>query len=153
VPQPGASHDPPARGDADTANAPGSSSKPKPAAGPAGSTPADGTAPPGGAACGEESTSPVDTGGLDPFFTAKMKAAGAPGLAVAAIGGGKIKWIKGYGLANIEENRPVTKDTLFMLASVSKSITAVALMSLIQDPSRGLSLDQDVDDKLPFKVR
>jgi CubicO group peptidase (beta-lactamase class C family) len=95
----------------------------------------------------------VDTSELDPFFTAKMKAAGAPGLAVSVIGDGKIKWMKGYGLANIEENRPVTQDTVFMLASVSKSVTAVALMSLIEDPSRGLSLDQDVDDKLPFTVR
>jgi CubicO group peptidase (beta-lactamase class C family) len=40
-----------------------------------------------------------------------------------------------------------------MLASVSKTITAVALMSLLENPKLGISLDDDIDDELPFTVR
>lgn len=95
----------------------------------------------------------IDTSTLDPFFTEQMAAAKVPGLAVAVVGGGRIKWAKGYGFANVAEKKPVTTDTLFMLASVSKSVTAAALMQLIEDPARGLSLDQDIAAKLPFSVR
>jgi CubicO group peptidase (beta-lactamase class C family) len=95
----------------------------------------------------------LDTSSLDPFLIDHMQASGAPGMAVAVVGGGKIKWTKGYGLANIEENRPATPDTLFMLASVSKTITAVALMSLIEDAKSGILLDSDIDEVLPFPVR
>jgi CubicO group peptidase (beta-lactamase class C family) len=106
-----------------------------------------------GTSCGVESTTPVDTTDLDPFFAEKMAATGAPGMAVVVVGGGKIKWKKGYGLANVEEQRPVTPDTLFMLASISKTVTAVSLMSLLEDGSRGITLDSDVNEKLPFSVR
>ncbi|MBX3221229.1 MAG: beta-lactamase family protein [Labilithrix sp.] len=113
--------------------------------------PGDGPGSPGAAACGGGATAKVDTTALDPFFAAQMKAANVPGLSVAIIGGGKIKWAKGYGLANIAENKPVTPDTLFMLASVSKAVTAVALMQLIE--KHGMSLDEDVGARLPFSVR
>jgi CubicO group peptidase (beta-lactamase class C family) len=105
------------------------------------------------ASCGEQPTAAVDTSALDPFFLAQMKAAKVPGLSVAVVGGGRIKWAKSYGFANVAESKPVTKDTLFMLASVSKTVTSVALMQLIEDPANGLSLDQDVNGKLPFSVR
>lgn len=95
----------------------------------------------------------VDTTALDPFFAAQMKAANIPGLSVAVVGGGRIKWAKAYGFADLGEKKPVTTDTVFMVASVSKTITAVALMQLIEDPANGLSLDQDVNGKLPFVVR
>jgi CubicO group peptidase (beta-lactamase class C family) len=106
------------------------------------------------ASCGgQPSAAAEDASSTDPFFAAQMRAARVPGIAVALIGGGRIKWAKGYGLANIAEKRPVTPDTLFMIASTSKAVTAVALMQLIEDPARGLDLDQDVDANLPFTVR
>ncbi len=108
---------------------------------------------PGAASCAPGPLPVVDTTALDPFFTAHMKTANVPGLSVAVVGGGRIKWAKAYGLANIAENKPVTTDTVFMVASVSKTITAVALMQLIEDPANGLSLDQDVSGRLPFSVR
>jgi CubicO group peptidase (beta-lactamase class C family) len=114
-------------------------------------SPGDPATPSGTCAAGPAAV--VDTTALDPFFTAQMRTANVPGLSVAVVGGGRIKWAKGYGLANIAENKPVTTDTVFMLASVSKAVTAVALMQLIEDPARGLSLDQDVNGKLPFSVR
>jgi CubicO group peptidase (beta-lactamase class C family) len=132
--------------------------EPAPAAGdPAtgnGAAPGNPVAPAGtGASCAPGPAGIVDTSALDPFFTAQMQAAKVPGLSVAVVGGGRIKWAKGYGLADIAQNKPVTTDTVFMLASVSKTVTAVALMQLVEDPARGLSLDQDIDGKLPFTVR
>ncbi len=95
----------------------------------------------------------LDTPEVDTFLTAQMQAAHVPGMAVAIVKGPHIGWAKGYGLADISENRSVTPDTLFILQSVSKTVTATALMHLIEDPSRGLSLDDDVGAKVPFNVR
>jgi CubicO group peptidase (beta-lactamase class C family) len=102
--------------------------------------------------CGGQPDTTLDTTSLDGILTTNMKAAGFPGMSVALIGDGKVKWAKGYGFA-VEEERRATPDTLFMLASISKAVTAVALMQLMEDPSRGLSLDQDIDDHLAFPVR
>src|SRR5687767_13190965 len=55
-------------------------------------------------ACAAGASAALDTSSLDPFFTAQMKSANVSGLSVAVVGGGRIKWAKGYGLANIAEN-------------------------------------------------
>ena len=52
------------------------------------------------------------------------------GLAVGIISNGKILHINTYGLADRENNTPITRNTMFRWASVSKSITAVAGMQL-----------------------
>ena len=52
------------------------------------------------------------------------------GLAVGIIQDGQIAYLKGYGLANREQRLPVTRQTMFRWASISKSITAVAAMQL-----------------------
>ena len=109
----------------------------------------DGSVP--GAADGSDAY--LDTPEVDAYLLAQMQAAHAPGIAVALIKGGHIGWAKGYGLADIDAKRPITADTLFMLASVSKTVTSVALMRLIEDPARHLSLDDDIDTSLPFAVR
>jgi CubicO group peptidase (beta-lactamase class C family) len=125
------------------AGAPASDPAPSPTGAP------DGSAP--GAADGSDAY--LDTPEVDTYLTAQMQAARAPGIAVALIKGGHIGWAKGYGLADIDAKRPVTADTLFMLASVSKTVTSVALMRLLEDPARHVSLDDDIDASLPFAVR
>jgi CubicO group peptidase (beta-lactamase class C family) len=95
----------------------------------------------------------LDTKEVDDFLTAKMRAAQAPGMAVAIVKDGRLGWTKGYGLADVEKNVPVTPDTLFMLASISKTVVSVAMMRLMEDPARGLKLDDPIDAKLPFTVR
>jgi CubicO group peptidase (beta-lactamase class C family) len=74
-------------------------------------------------------------------------------MAIALVKNGRVGWSKGFGLADIDAKRPVTPDTLFMLASVSKTITSVALMHLFEDPALHVSLDEDVNGRLPFPVR
>lgn len=66
-----------------------------------------------------------------------------PGAAVALIGDGEVVWAQGYGLADRDRNVPVTADTVFQVASISKSVTAWGVMRLVE---RGiLDLDAPVE--------
>jgi CubicO group peptidase (beta-lactamase class C family) len=53
-----------------------------------------------------------------------------PGAAVIIIQGDKVLLKKGYGLADIETKVPISPDTSFLLASVTKQFTAIAIMPL-----------------------
>ncbi len=53
-----------------------------------------------------------------------------PGCAVGVFQKGKILFSKGYGLANLEYNVPITKETVFEAASVSKQFTAACITLL-----------------------
>lgn len=55
-----------------------------------------------------------------------------PGAAVMVIDHSKIVFQKGYGLANVEKNLPVTDSTNFRLASVTKQFTAMCILMLIE---------------------
>jgi len=72
------------------------------------------------------------------------------GMALAAVADGEVIWSQGYGWAHVDEQRPVTRHTAFMLASVSKTVTATALMQVVEDEVVGL--DDSVDQHLPFEV-
>jgi CubicO group peptidase (beta-lactamase class C family) len=72
---------------------------------------------------------------------------GSPGAAVAVVRRGKIVVDKGYGTANLEYNIPVTTQTVFHVASVSKQFTAMALVLLEIDGK--LSLEDEVHKFLP----
>jgi len=52
------------------------------------------------------------------------------GLAVGVVSGGSLAWFHGHGVADIEAGTPVDQDTVFRIASVTKTITAVAVMQL-----------------------
>ena len=72
------------------------------------------------------------------------------GLAVAVTRPGEVVWAQGYGLADVDADRPVTVDTPFMMASVSKTVTGVAVMHASE--AGVLTLDQDINTLLPFDV-
>ena len=55
-----------------------------------------------------------------------------PGLSIAIAKGGNIVWDKHFGYANVNENTLVDKNTMFILSSASKTVTATALMHLFQ---------------------
>lgn len=69
-----------------------------------------------------------------------------PGVSVAFFDHGKVIWSRSYGLADIGTKKPVTTETLFQAASISKPVTALAALRLVQEGR--LSLDEDVNDKL-----
>ena len=82
---------------------------------------------------------------------AMMRAARVPGLSACIVRDGEITWSRGYGHANLAHDRRATPDTIFMLASISKTVMAVAVMQAVEDGL--LDLDADVNDALPFAVR
>jgi len=69
-----------------------------------------------------------------------------PGVSVAVIKDFSIHWAKGYGVADVETGRPVQVDSLFQAASISKPVTAMAALRLVQDGR--FSLDDDVNSLL-----
>ncbi len=69
-----------------------------------------------------------------------------PGLTIAVIKDFKIQWAKGYGLADVKTGRPVETTTLFQAASISKPVTAMAALRLVQEGR--FSLDEDVNKLL-----
>lgn len=84
---------------------------------------------------------------LDAFFETQMAAYKIPGLAVAIVRDGNVEYLKGYGIANANGD-PVTSDTPFLLASVSKSFTALAIMQLVE--AGKISLDDPVQKHIPW---
>lgn len=56
-----------------------------------------------------------------------------PGLALALIQGDEIVLARGYGLRDVENNKPVTPDTLFHIGSTHKSMTAMLIATLVDD--------------------
>ncbi|MEQ8417331.1 MAG: serine hydrolase domain-containing protein [Imperialibacter sp.] len=68
---------------------------------------------------------------LDAIF-AEFQNDASPGCAVAVFQGDKVVFQKGYGLANIENNVPITTSTTFDIASVSKQFTAYAAALLLE---------------------
>jgi CubicO group peptidase (beta-lactamase class C family) len=55
------------------------------------------------------------------------------GLSIAVIQNYHIAWAKGYGLADDSLKVPVTPQTLFQAASISKSLNGVGVLKLVQD--------------------
>lgn len=99
---------------------------------------------------GEGSSALLSDPDLSEFITERMGAARVPGLSAAIIRDGEVQAVGAWGLANVEEDRPVDTDTLFNLASVSKTFIAVAVMMAVEDGA--LDLDEDVSTWLPFDV-
>ena len=52
------------------------------------------------------------------------------GMAVAVIRDGALAWFHGHGLADVAAKRPITEDTVFRVASITKTFTAIAVMQL-----------------------
>jgi len=84
---------------------------------------------------------------VDPPVQAEMDAQKLVGCAVGLVRDGRIVFLKGYGLADREQQVPVTTKTMFRWASISKPVTAIAAMQLWQD--KKLDLDADVRKYVP----
>lgn len=69
----------------------------------------------------------------DGLLAGYMDTAHVPGATIAIVHCGKIKLLRGYGYADLEQNERVDPDlTLFRIGSVSKTLTFVALMQLVE---------------------
>lgn len=84
-------------------------------------------------------TGPIDAAEIDKL----LKQFNVPGVSIAVIKDFKVDWARGYGLADAGAGTPVTVETLFQAASISKPVAAMASMRAVQDGR--FALDQDVN--------
>ncbi len=84
---------------------------------------------------------------IDAHVTAQLQELGIPGAAVGVVAGDQVAYLQGYGVAD-DRGRPVTPQTPFHIASLSKSFTAAAVMQLVE--AGKLELDAPVQRTLPW---
>src|SRR5512146_2589301 len=77
------------------------------------------------------SSAAPDFNQIDAYVRAGLKTAGVPGAALASVRGNQIVHLQTFGVAG-PSGRPVTSQTPFMIGSENKSITALAVMQLVQ---------------------
>jgi CubicO group peptidase (beta-lactamase class C family) len=70
---------------------------------------------------------------LDADVTSVMERSGVPGLAVAVVHDGEVVFAQGYGVRELGRPEPVDADTVFQLASVSKSVGSAVMASMVGD--------------------
>lgn len=80
-----------------------------------------------------------------------MKKRSVVGLSVAVIKDGKLSYAHSFGLKNVENNTPLTDESIFRIASISKSFSATAIMQLVE--AKKLALSDDFSSLVGFKVR
>ncbi len=97
----------------------------------------------------------VETGLTTPVFIEgdatwtieeRMEHYGIPGVSIAVINNGKIEWTKTYGVTDKESKSPVTTETLFQAASISKPVTAYGVLTLVEQEK--VALDEDINTYL-----
>ena len=84
------------------------------------------------------------SGGFDPASVQEILTKfNVPGVSIAVIKDFKIEWARGYGIADVETKAPVTPDTMFQAASISKTVAAMTSLKAVQD--KRFALDQDIN--------
>ena len=81
---------------------------------------------------------------LERIVREELKETTTPGAAVAVLSGGRVVFAKGFGVASVETNAPVTTDMLFRLGSTTKMFTGAATYVLAEQGK--LKLDAPVGD-------
>ncbi len=66
-----------------------------------------------------------------------------PGASIAVIDGGRIAWARGFGVADVATQRPVTTATLFTANSITKTLTSLAVVKLLA--VKDIALDEPVN--------
>ncbi len=79
-------------------------------------------------------------------ITEVMEEISIPGVSVAVVHNFEIIWAKEYGISDTETQQPVNTNTIFQAASISKPLTALAVMKLVQDGK--LDLDENINSYL-----
>ncbi len=80
-----------------------------------------------------------------------MRSTPVMGLAVAVVKNNKVIYNHSFGLKDAENKIPLNNQSIFRIASISKSFTATAIMQLVA--KKQIKLDQDISELIGFKVR
>lgn len=85
---------------------------------------------------------------FDDFVNKKLSESGVPGVAIAIVKDGEIVLSRGYGKRNIDQDLPVTQDTVFAIGSSSKSFTSTAI-GILADEGK-LNFDAPIKTYIPW---
>ncbi|NIJ20952.1 CubicO group peptidase (beta-lactamase class C family) [Sphingomonas naasensis] len=85
----------------------------------------------------------IQHGGRPYTLAERMRSYDVPGVGVAVIHRGKLDWARGWGLRDAATCAPVTPDTAFQAASISKVATAMVALRLVEQGK--LALDRDIN--------
>ena len=102
--------------------------------------------------CGSTSAQYLpDLDSLDAYIARSVKAFGQPGLAVGIVKDATLIWSHGYGKLDVAKSDPVTPNSMFYMASMSKAFTACCIGLLVDEGK--LNFDDPVRKYLPeFKT-
>ena len=95
----------------------------------------------------QQALPPGIDGQVDRLAAEEMASLHEPSLAISIVNDGQLIFAKGYGVSDVENNVPATADTVYRIASLSKSLTATAAMRLVE--ARRLDLDAPVQKYCP----
>ena len=85
---------------------------------------------------------------LETLIEKTMRENHIPGFAIGIVENGKVVYAKGFGVAKLGDDKPITSKSLFHMASVTKPFVATAIMQLVE---RGkVNLDARVTEYLPY---
>ena len=87
---------------------------------------------------------------IDIFITDQMESKHVPGVSAVIIKDNKLAWVGNYGTANLTTGAIVDTNTIYMPASISKTITCTAIMQLFEDGY--FELDDNINAHLPFEI-
>jgi D-alanyl-D-alanine-carboxypeptidase/D-alanyl-D-alanine-endopeptidase len=93
----------------------------------------------------QSATDPFES--TDRLFDAYRLDAHIPGLVYGVVQDGRLVHVKGFGIQDLESRRPVSADTLFRIASMTKAFTALTLLKLRDDGQ--VRLDALAEDYVP----
>jgi CubicO group peptidase (beta-lactamase class C family) len=113
------------------------------------------------AGCAREEAGPIapkttpepvlDVSSLETFFESQLDELHLPGIAVAIVDETGVLFSAGYGWADVEAKVPMTPASVLNIASISKTVTGLAVLQLRDEGL--LDLDEDVNRYLPFQLR
>jgi len=88
---------------------------------------------------------------FDRLIEALMSLAQMSSISAAIVKDNELVWAKGYGLYDRENNKETNEEVIYLVASISKTFTATAIMQLYEQGY--FDLDDDVNDYLNFNLR
>jgi CubicO group peptidase (beta-lactamase class C family) len=95
---------------------------------------------------------PGAVGFLDSIIRSNLEKQRIPGAAVALVQDGKVIFSRCYGYADTQKKVPITEDTYFMVGSLTKSFTALAVLKLIEHGK--IDLHADIKTYIPdFSIK
>jgi CubicO group peptidase (beta-lactamase class C family) len=94
-----------------------------------------------------KSLSPTQLKEFEDFVAAQMAADKVPGLSIGFLKGDEL-WAKGYGFADLENKLPARTESMYRLASVTKPMTATAVLQLAEKGK--LNLDAEVQTYVSY---